>query len=79
MHENAEKQGPDVAAQYAAKHAERCFKQGEYGQAAHVLAQHGVSASPAFFELYRSVASAILSSNSKEKTVEAEDALKVHQ
>ncbi len=39
VHELAEKQGPDVAAVYAARHAERRFKQGDYGQAAAALAQ----------------------------------------
>ena len=36
MHEAAERQGPEVAAMYAARHAERRFKQGDYGQAAAV-------------------------------------------
>lgn len=56
VHENAARQGPDVAAMYAARHAERRFKQGEYGAAATVLAQHGVSANPQYYDLYRNIA-----------------------
>jgi hypothetical protein len=56
VHEAAAKQGPEVAAAYAARHAERRFKQGDYGSAATVCAEHGVSAKPQFFEMYRSIA-----------------------
>ncbi len=61
VHELAARQSPEVAAAYAARHAERRFKQGDYGAAAAVFAAHGISAAtPQYFELYRSVASGIL-------------------
>ncbi|GAX77698.1 hypothetical protein CEUSTIGMA_g5141.t1 [Chlamydomonas eustigma] len=76
VHEAAARQGPDVSAMYAARHAERRFKQGEYGQAAETLAQHGISASPAYFQLYRDIASGVLSSSARERSTESEQSLK---
>ena len=61
---------------YAARHAERRFKQGEYGQAAAVLAKHGVASSPVYFQLYRDIAGGVFSSAVRERTDEAEKALK---
>jgi intraflagellar transport protein 172 len=46
--------------------------QGDYGASAEVLAQHGVSASPQYYDLYRSVAGAILQASSSERSHEAE-------
>ena len=76
VHEAAERQGPEVAAMYAARHAERRFKQGDYGQAADVLAKHGIAASPVYFQLYRDIAGGVLSSSSRERSAEAEKSLK---
>jgi hypothetical protein len=41
VHDLAEKQGPDVSALYACRHAEKLFKQGEYGLAAQVRRREG--------------------------------------
>mmetsp|Transcript_26109 Transcript_26109/g.57041 ORF Transcript_26109/g.57041 Transcript_26109/m.57041 type:complete len:1764 (+) Transcript_26109:195-5486(+) len=76
VHELAAKQGPEVAAMYAARHAERRFKQGEYGQAAQAFALHGISANSAYFELYRGIALGILTASSSERTADGEKALK---
>ena len=61
---------------YAARHAERRFKQGDYGQAALVLAKHGVATAPSYFQLYRDIANGVLSASARERTPEAEKALK---
>ena len=61
---------------YAARHAERRVKQGDYGQAADVLAKHGIAASPVYFQLYRDIAGGVLSSSSRERSAEAEKSLK---
>ncbi|KAF5830572.1 intraflagellar protein IFT172 [Dunaliella salina] len=76
VHEAAGKQGPEVAAAYAARHAERLLKKGEYSAAATVCAEHGVGTNPQYFELYRSIAAAILSCNKDERSPEGEQALK---
>lgn len=72
VHEIAERQGPEVAAMYAARHAERRFKQGDYGAAAAVFAAHGVSASPQYHQLYRDIAQGILTSPYNERSAEGE-------
>uniref|UniRef100_A0A7S3QV19 Intraflagellar transport protein 172 homolog n=1 Tax=Dunaliella tertiolecta TaxID=3047 RepID=A0A7S3QV19_DUNTE len=76
VHEAAARQGPEVAAAYAARHAERLFKKGEYGAAAAICAEHGVGTNPQYFEMYRSIAAAILSCSKDERSAEGEQALK---
>lgn len=61
---------------YAARNAEFHFKQGDYGQAAQVLAQHGIASSNAYFDLYRSIAMGVLSASVGERSGEAEASLK---
>ncbi|KAJ9515621.1 hypothetical protein QJQ45_021684, partial [Haematococcus lacustris] len=76
VHEMASRAGADVAASYAARHAERCLKQGDYSTAASVLADHGVAANPQYYELYRNVGSAIMQASMAERNAAGEQALK---
>eukprot|EP00955_Chlamydomonas_euryale_P116459 366417-Chlamydomonas_euryale.AAC.27 len=76
VHEAAAQQGADVAALYASKHAERLFKQGEYGTAASVLGAHGAVVAPAYIELYRGIAMGVLGAASHERSRAAEAGLK---
>ena len=69
-------QGPDVSALYAARHAERRFKQGDYAAAAATLAAHGIMPTTAYFDLYRNIAIGVLSSSYTERSGEGEVALK---
>ncbi|EFJ49307.1 intraflagellar protein IFT172 [Volvox carteri f. nagariensis] len=76
VHELAAQQGPEVAAMYALKHAEKRFKQGDYAQAAAVFAQYGITASMQYFELYRSIAQGVLHANQADRSLAAEKALR---
>lgn len=76
VHEAAAKQGPEVSALYAARHAERAFKQGDYGLAASVLAEHGLVPTAQYFDLYRNIAIGVMGTAYNERSAEGEKALK---
>ena len=76
VHELAAQQGPEVASNYALKHAERRFKQGDYAQAAQVFAQHGITAQPQYFELYKSIAQGVLHASQGDRNPVAEKSLR---
>eukprot|EP00798_Chlamydomonas_sp_ICE-L_P014195 gene14195-20165_t len=76
VHELASQQGSEVAGQYAVKHAERRFRQGEYGEAAIVFSENGISGNPQYFDLYRNIAIGILSAAHNERNTEGEKGLK---
>lgn len=76
VHELAAQQGPEVATMYALKHAEKRFKQGDYAEAAAVFAQHGITANPQYFELYRSIAQGVLHASQADRSLVAEKALR---
>lgn len=60
VHELAAKQGAQVAAMYALRHAQLKWKQREFGAAAEVFAQHGIVADPANFQMYHTIALEVL-------------------
>eukprot|EP00878_Enallax_costatus_P044551 GHUV01053219.1.p1 GENE.GHUV01053219.1~~GHUV01053219.1.p1 ORF type:complete len:206 (+),score=75.58 GHUV01053219.1:877-1494(+) len=72
-HELAAQAGHEVASTVAARHATVLFRQQDWPGAVAVLAQHGVSANPANFELYREVALEVLGANMQQRQPEAED------
>lgn len=61
VHELAEKQGPQVAAQYGLRHAAHACRTRDFGTAAACLARFGAPATPANFDMYRDIAIGVLS------------------
>lgn len=76
VHQLAAAQGPEVAAAYAVRQADRCFKQGNYAAAAEVFATNGIPGQPQYFELYRNIALGVLTANSAERSAPAEKSLR---
>ena len=60
VHDMAERMGPDVAAQYAVKHATMEHRSGNSEVAADILSKYGAPPNPAFFALYKEIAAAVL-------------------
>ena len=65
VHELAKNQGPDAAAKYSLKHAKFCLTSQKYGEAAAVLANHGIQAvpTPEMIELHKAVAAALIANS----------------
>eukprot|EP00951_Prasinocladus_malaysianus_P039089 scaffold434683_cov33-Prasinocladus_malaysianus.AAC.1 len=61
VHELAAKEGADVVARYTLRHAKMKAQQGDFHQAAGVLARYGVQPNPDNFDLYKHVARSVLS------------------
>ncbi|KAK9829656.1 hypothetical protein WJX72_007146 [[Myrmecia] bisecta] len=60
VYELAEQAGPDTVARYAVRHAKMKAQQGDFGEAAGVLARKGAPPDPANFDLYRHIARGVL-------------------
>lgn len=64
--------GPEVAASYAARHAQVLLRQHDFMAAAGVLAQHGVSPEPSHLQLYTDLTLELLGCGQGSRNAEGE-------
>ena len=74
VHDLAAREGPEFIQRYTLRHAKMKAQQGEFLEAASVLAKYGVQQDPENFDLYRHVARSVLAETRTNQGVKPEEA-----